>query len=288
MNCPKCGGEIKFYNLKPNCKYCGVNIMYYTQESDLVRDAKRTELEFAKARIIGAKLKNAFIAGALPIIRIITTLLCVGALVIPFADFIYKIPLFELKFSFGGLGLYNIYNDGLLMQFKTLLDSSLFSKSAGGMIVILTAFLVIVFAVVAVFVLTLLSFINNKLLSRWIANISFCTAAFCIITFFISLGVKNSVSDTSFVSVSLGFGAFVSAAVLVVNGVISFLISRKDVELKVREHDFDRVDLLRAIKNGDINIDDLSLPVFETDEEKEKRLKDLEEALKNEGEGMNE
>lgn len=285
MKCPKCGEEIKFYELKPNCKHCGVNIMYYTQEQDLIRDAKRTELEFASARIIGAKLKNAFISGALPIIRIITTLLCVGALVLPFSDFVYKLPLFEVKFSFGGLGIYNIYNDGLLTQFKTFLDSKLFSDSAGGMIIVLTLFLIVFLAVAVILVFEILSFVNNKLLSKWIANISFCTAVFCLISFFIIFAVKNSHSDLSYVDISAGFGSLASALTLIINGIINRLIYAKDVELKVREHDFDRADILKAVKRGEIKLDDLSLPVFETQEEKEKRLKDLEEALKKEEEG---
>ncbi|MCR5783530.1 MAG: hypothetical protein K6G90_12455, partial [Clostridia bacterium] len=65
MKCPKCGGEIPFYNLKPNCKYCGVNIMYFTQEEGLVRDAKRTELEGAAARMIIARVKAEFIGSGL-------------------------------------------------------------------------------------------------------------------------------------------------------------------------------------------------------------------------------
>ena len=55
MKCPKCGGEIPFYDLHPNCKHCGVNIMYYMQNDGLMRDAKRTELEAAVARMIVAR-----------------------------------------------------------------------------------------------------------------------------------------------------------------------------------------------------------------------------------------
>ncbi len=285
MKCPKCGEEIKFYELKPNCKHCGVNIMYYTQEQDLIRDAKRTELEFASARIIGAKIKNAFIDGALPIIRIITTLLCVGALVLPFSDFIYKLPLFEIKFSIGGLGIYNIYNDGLLTEFKTFLDSQLFSDSAGGMIIVITLFMIVFLAVAVILVLEILSFINNKLLSKWISNISFCTAVFSAISFFVIFAVKNSHSESSYVVISVGIGSLISAAILIINGIINRLIYTKDVELKVREHDFERLEILKSVKRGETKLDDLSLPVFETQEEKEKRLNDLEEALKKEEEG---
>ena len=75
MKCPKCGGEIPFYDLKPNCRHCGVNIMYYTQEAGLIRDAKRTELEGAVARMVIARVKAAFIGGKLQIFRVYAALL---------------------------------------------------------------------------------------------------------------------------------------------------------------------------------------------------------------------
>ena len=75
MKCPKCGGEIAFFDLKPNCKHCGVNIMYYTQNDGLMRDAKRTELESAVARMVIARIKAQFIGGKLQIARMIFALL---------------------------------------------------------------------------------------------------------------------------------------------------------------------------------------------------------------------
>ena len=65
MKCPKCGGEIPFYDLKPKCKHCGVNIMYFVHETELARDAKRAELDFAAARLVVARVKANFIGGKL-------------------------------------------------------------------------------------------------------------------------------------------------------------------------------------------------------------------------------
>ena len=61
MKCPKCGVEIARFDLSPNCKKCGVHIMYYTQDEDLRRDAKKTELEFTSARLLAAKFKAAYL-----------------------------------------------------------------------------------------------------------------------------------------------------------------------------------------------------------------------------------
>ena len=92
MKCPKCGGEIPFYNLKPNCRYCGVNIMYFTQEEGLVRDAKRTELEGAAARMIIARVKAEFIGSGLVIARLVLALVAVAALLVPFGSVSYALP----------------------------------------------------------------------------------------------------------------------------------------------------------------------------------------------------
>ena len=66
MKCPNCECEIKRFDLAPNCKNCGVHIMYFTQEEDLKRDAKKTELEFANARYLKAKLKAALLTESSP------------------------------------------------------------------------------------------------------------------------------------------------------------------------------------------------------------------------------
>ena len=92
MKCPKCGGEIAFFDLKPNCKHCGVNIMYFTQEADLIRDAKRTELDSASARMVVARVKANFIGGKLQIARMIVLLLAVASLLLPFGAVRYAVP----------------------------------------------------------------------------------------------------------------------------------------------------------------------------------------------------
>ena len=65
--CPHCGEPLRWYNVKAECKHCGVNIMFYTQDASLARDAKRTELESAVARMVIARIKANFIGGKLQI-----------------------------------------------------------------------------------------------------------------------------------------------------------------------------------------------------------------------------
>lgn len=285
MNCPNCGAPIKFYDLKPNCRKCGVNITYFTQEQELIRDAKRTELEFGSARIFGAKLKSAYIGDFLAIARIVTTLLTVGALFIPFATFIIKLPAAEAKMTVSALGIYGLYSDGILTLMPNLLKSTLFSGSVRTEVIVIAGFLLVVFIVLAIFALFFVLFLKQKKLSRVTAVISFIAVAFDIAAFILTLSLKSGFSGKEFLSASVGVGAFAAAAVLLANGVINLIISKREPVLKVREHDYDRKELLKKVRAGEIDLDSLPLPVFESEEEKQQRLNALEQALKKEEEG---
>lgn len=285
MKCPKCETEIKFYNLKPNCKNCGVNILYYTQESGLIRDAKMSELEFASARIFGAKLLAAFISGPLQIIRIITTILCLASLIIPYVTFSLSMPLFNTEFSIGGIGIYKMISSGSLFIIGNLLNSTLYSEIGFSISICLTILIIAAVLCIALTVISLLSFLDVNLFSKGAGIVSFCAAGFNIAAFIVILAVVFTADDSAYSSVSLGFGSLVSAVILTVNGIINLLLSKKEIKLKIKDNDMERKEFLKAVKKGEINIDDLSLPVFETEEEKQQRLKDLEEALKNEEEG---
>ena len=281
MNCPKCGAHISPFDLKPNCKNCGVNILLYSQEYLLERDAKRTELEFASGRIILAKVKAAFIGGPLPIIRIITTLLCVAALVIPFADLNIAAPVFSTDISLGGIGIYNIASGDMLSVLPGFAQSVLFGTIIKKVFVLTGILLAVALADVVMTVIELLNFINIKKNAKTMGIISIIGIALCI-AFYIAGFVVNSAALPSYLSFRLGFGALAAAVMFAVNAFINFKIYKSDIQLNVHEHDFDRKETLKKIKNGEIDFDDLTLPVFETAEEKEKRLQELEELLKTE------
>lgn len=284
MNCPKCGANIKFYNLKPNCYNCGVNIMYYTQEADLVKDAKKAELEFASARIVGAKLKAAFIGGKLQIARLVNIVLIICLLLPPFAAFHLNSLGHELTFNIGGLGAYNMFSDGLLLKLPAFIGSTLYSKQIIEIIALLALFVVIVLLGVAVFGCLLLSFLNIKKSAKAISVLSFIAAGLSIV-FIIASIVINAVTSGALADFSIGAGCFLSVVIFGAMGILNTIISKKDIEVKYRVNDPERKEILKKLKKGEISLDDLTLPVFETEEEKEARLKALEEALKEEEEG---
>lgn len=285
MNCPKCGTHISNFNLKPNCEHCGVNILLYIQEKSLEEDAKRTELEFASARIILAKVKAAFIGGKLPIARLVVTLLCVAALLIPFADAAVSTPAFSFDASLSGLGVYSMVSEGGLNVLLSMVGSTLFGGVMLKALISLSVLLLLALAEVALLLTEILSFTNIKKTAKSMSIISLVSIALCVIFVITALIAKGASADYPYVTYKLGFGAFAAIILFAVEFFINYKIYKEDLPLKLRTYDLERKETLRKIKSGEITFADLPIPVFETDEEREARFKELEEMLKTEEEG---
>lgn len=279
MNCPKCGVKIPPTDLKPNCRNCGVNILIYSQEYLLERDAKRTELEFAAGRIILAKVRAAFIGGALPIARLVLTLLCAAALLIPFGALNISTPVFSSALSLDGIGVYNLFSGGMLTALPGLAGSVLFGAAVKKVLVLLGILLLIALCDVGLLVAEILSFINIKKSSKAMYVISAVGIALCA-AFYVLAFITKGAQIPVYMSLSIGFGALAEAVMLAAMFFVNRRIFKNDLPLKIREFDLERKETLRKIKNGEIDFDDLPLPVFETEEEKAQRLRELEETLK--------
>lgn len=285
MNCPKCGGEIPFFDLKPNCKHCGVNIMYYTQNDGLMRDAKRTELESAVARMVVARIKAQFIGGKLQILRMIIVLLSVCALLVPFASVKYSVPFFDGSFSAGLIGIITGFSGGSIMKLPEFMGSTLFGQHST---LICVAFVLVILCFLidlVIFSAFVLGFMNltksAKVMKNWAlagAVISVLVQAAVIVLNFIS-------KDSATSQFKMGFGALVCLAAYLIVFFVNKAILNKGIEPVYRENDLKRREMLKKVRAGEVDLDTLPLPVYESEEEKEERLKALREALKVEEEG---
>lgn len=277
MKCPNCNGEIGRFELAANCKHCGVNIFYSQQEQLLTRDAKRCELEYASFHILTAKLKTAFIGGPVQILRIISMVAAIGSVFIPFASISATLPMLEAKLSFGAFGFYQAFSDGTLMA---LLNLSTYVPDVFAASAAITALFLLTFLMgLGVFVCLALSFLNMKKTARLSCIFSAIGLAFCLGAGAIGLMLPGVVQDT-FVQAKPGFGAFVCAAVLAFVFVLNLLVIRKNIKPEIKDVDLRRIEVRRKIKSGEISLDDLPLPVFESEEERAKRL-EKEQASKN-------
>ena len=285
MHCPKCGGEIPFYDLKPNCKHCGVNIMYYTQEAGLTRDAKRTELESAVARMVIARIKANFIGGKLQIARMIVFFIVAAAALIPFGGAQYSLPFFHASLSAGLIGLIGAFQNGMLLKIPQLLSSALLSRATIAAVVPIALLCVLIVLDLVLFTIYLLGFLNLTRCTKHQKNGALVGAILAVLTQIAVVVLKFTTPANAFSSAELGFGALAMAAAFLVLFFLNRALLKKGIEPTYRENDLKRKELLKKVRSGEVDLDTLPLPVFESEEEREERLKALEEALKAEEEG---
>lgn len=271
MKCPNCGGEIGRFELAPNCKHCGINIFYSQQERLLSEDAKRCELEYASLRIFTAKLKTAFIKGSLPIWRLVLTLLTLCSVLIPFASVKTDLPVIEKEFTFSALGLYSAFSDETLGAVLNLIkDGFLPSLRVGGSAVIITIVLITLCAAILL-VTEILSFINITKTARIMMKTAFAGAVISVISVGACLFFTFRQGEI-FLSPHMGIGAFISLALFIGDAAVNRLFIIRNVQADINETDLERVRIRKQVKAGEISLDDLPLPVLESEEEKAKRL----------------
>lgn len=287
MNCPKCGGHIPFYDIRPNCKHCGVNIWYYSQQTQLTRDAKRTELEGAAARMVIARVKAAFIGSKLAIARLVITLGAIAALLLPFGAVRLIAPFYDKTLSAGLLGVITGFTDKSLMNLPAYLKSAMFADYTKAFLLPEGVLLVLVILALIIFAFYLFSFLRLEPMTKVVRNSALVGAVVALVGQ-IAVIVTAHVSplpETPAAEYRAGWGGFVIAAVWFALYLINRIMLKKGIEPAYRENDIKRRELLHKFRAGEIDLDTLSLPVLESEEERAVRLKALEEALKAEEEG---
>ena len=270
MKCPNCNGEIGRFDISAECKHCGVNIFYSQQEKLLAQDAKKCELEFASFHIFAAKFKAALIGGKLQIARIVAMVVAIGIIFIPFVTLNVELPLISAKFSLGAFGLYQAFSGGELTAM--LLDLSPYIPQVTTAVTLLCALFVLIFLMgLLVFVGLLLSFINIQKVAKKMCAVSVFGFIFSVMAAAMSIALPDIVQG-SFVSAKTGVGTFFCAAIFAVIFVLNKLVIKKGIMPDIKQVDLMRVEMRKKIKSGAITLDDLPLPVFESEEEREKRL----------------
>ena len=283
MKCPKCGANIPFYDLKPNCRHCRVNILYFTQDYLLERDAKRTELESAVARMLVAKIKAVYIGSLLAIFRMIFIIGAICAMMIPFCAVSYKLPLYEEKLSLGLIGLIQSFGNGLLLAVPAYLKSTLFSNATFGAIIVFAFFALLAVVDVAILLIYLLSFFKPDKTAKMLRNASVVACVLSLAaqaaTIICAVSVVKAAPYAAF---SFGFGGVACFVLHLILVFINTKMLKKGVEPVYREFDPKRKELLKKIKSGEVDLDDLPLPVFESEEEHATRMKEFRQAMEEE------
>lgn len=81
--CPKCGKTLRLYHWRPECPYCGVNVVYYNSNDRMLAETEYAEIEHAHSQPRIDRAKAAFFGSPLAIVRIVLSALPIAALFLP-------------------------------------------------------------------------------------------------------------------------------------------------------------------------------------------------------------
>lgn len=217
-NCPKCGKHLRIIDWKQHCPYCGANICLYNQQERLMQDADIAEVQYYHFQKKIDRVKSSFIGSKLAIVRIITSILPLAALFIPLINAKVLAPFEPVDGGVSFLTLYNNIDTLTGDAFSTLLAGN--DKNAAiFMLASLGLLLLSVLALVLHFILLTLS-CSPKGKPRNIA-----LDVILLVTSIGSAVAATLIPDCSAISgVSLGIGAYLYIALMLVNAVIDYIV----------------------------------------------------------------
>ena len=264
-SCPKCGKKLSLLNVSQFCPACGVNMRFVNFEEDFYREAKIAELSQAAMGVKIKRFKASFVGSKLTIARLAVMFLPILTFLIPHGGFSILLPYKETAVSFGALGLYQLFGGGDLGYIAQMSGSGAFG---GGFVALTTA--IYAYAAAAVFavlvlLLTLFCFISIKNMQKILAAVSCAGIAACAAAIVLVGRFVSAAADSALLEGRGGFGLYVSilafAAVLAVN----ILLIKKPVPVDYAEGSEERAALWKRVRSGALKIDELPLPVVETE-----------------------
>lgn len=98
-NCPNCGRHLRLIDWRPECPGCGTNLNYFNSNKALLEESEKAEIEHAHFQPRIDRAKAAYVGSKFAIVRIILTLLPIGALFLP-----------VFKTADGALNVLKLYN----------------------------------------------------------------------------------------------------------------------------------------------------------------------------------
>lgn len=226
--CPKCNRVLRFWNVKAECPYCGVNIPNYDWEGRLDEDAKNAEIAWTKFRKFTGNFKSALFGNKLRIVRFICTFLPLIALVLPLANYSLTLPF--VNESATNMTLLNFSMNTLLSLNWGGLLGIVSGQTIGSpvlfiMIAILLLYLAVVFGVLN-FLFVLIKAPSLKATSNVVLCIG-STLCFAVAGILFAIAVGNIEATTiTFIEGSVQYGLFVGIALFTLNVVLNTIINK--------------------------------------------------------------
>ena len=265
-HCPKCGKKLKLTDISQFCPSCGVNMRFVDFEKNFYKEAKVAELSQANMYVKIKRLKASFVGSKLTIAKLIVMILPLVSMLIPNGEFSLLLPFSTNTYSFSALGFYTLFSEGgldyIIGMTGAAIDGAAFTSLKNALFVYAG---VAVFCVLILLV-SILGFISIKNMQK-INVVLACCGILVSVCAMIMIGVFVKASGESvFISGKNGIGLIVSALMFAAVFAVNFLLVKKGIPVEYDEGMLERVEILKKVKAGDIDIDSLPQPIVETAE----------------------
>lgn len=255
--------------------------MFYGFEKRFYADAKYAEMGFAKVRVKMVRIKAALIGGKLQIARLCLSLLPLLVLAIPMGGAQLATNQFEKSITFGIFGLYTAFSDGTLNLVSAIKSAPAVSQVATALFNAYMGLAAVAVCALLVLLLSALCFLGAKVMARLVCAVCLLGEVCSIELIFLENSFTKAVQGLVFTTETK------SSLITLIGGVIAFAIvfalnigiARKGIAVEYKEGDLYRVEMAKKLKKGEITLDDISQPVYETEEERVTREKAIQDIL---------
>lgn len=225
-DCPKCNAHLKITDWRPNCPHCGANIVVYDLQERLMKEADIAEVQYYHFQKKVDYIKSAFVGSKLSIVRIFTSLIPIAALFLPIVKIVLSSPFEEYNGNMGLLDIYNLFDKIDVGVFARLIQNEATFMSGIMFTVAVAGLLLSVVVMLLHFILNMFACFPHGKRRNFAGDIIF------IFLIVLSMACFAFIPENSFVSGSLGIGAFIYLALAVLNFVIDILCFREKIEVK--------------------------------------------------------
>ncbi len=239
--CPNCGVKIGMLDWRPNCKECGVNLVYFDIEKRLLADSERAEAEHRDFVMKTARVKAAFIGSSstrekvLAIARIVLTLLPVAFFFLPLVQITTNIPYYSEVLDVNAIGIYELmstFNFGGL--FAAFGSDIVGAPSIYLAVSIVATALMVIGIVLNLVLITLACSPKGKIRTLSICVINIVLAVLAVVFFNLSGTGYAAIFGADAFSTKIGIGSFLAIGALVLTLAINIVLFSKKYAIQVK------------------------------------------------------
>lgn len=265
-NCPKCGKKLRIIDWKQDCPHCGTNLMFYGFEERFYTDAKKAEMGFARVNVALRKLKTAFVGNNVAIARLAMSILPVLMLLIPVSNVSITLPFLSKTVSLGIIGLYSMFAGGDFSFIFEMAGSEILGSALSSFRLALFAEMATVLFAVLVLLCTILCFVSINKMAKIICTMCVLGTVSAVLTVIWSNSFIRIAHETvpNLLSGSIKIGAIFAVIGFAAVFVVNLIVVIKGIEIVYEEGDFERAEIYKKVRKGEIRLEDLPQPVVET------------------------